>query len=87
MWCALCARVYIAIYAYMQGIHAYIEPCKCIYRPYIYIYIYIFHVYLFVFMLFVCCICANGYKLVQMHALLHINYTVFLGFDVLPIGM
>ena len=40
---------------------------------YIYIYIYVFYVYLFVFVHYVCCICANECKLVQMHALLHIN--------------
>ena len=34
----LCARVYFAIYAYMQGIHAYIEPGKHIYRSYIYMF-------------------------------------------------
>ena len=61
-----------AIYAYMQSIYAYIKPFKNIYIGYMYIYMY-FHVYLFVFMHFVCCICANGCKLVQMHALLHIN--------------
>ena len=44
----LCARVYIAIYAYMQGIYAYIEPGKYIYRSYIYV----FYVYLFIFMHF-----------------------------------
>ena len=37
------------------------------------IYIYIFHVYMFLFVNFVCCICANGCKLVQMHASLHIT--------------
>ena len=33
----LCTRVYIAIYAYIQGIYAYIEPEKYIFRSYIYI--------------------------------------------------
>ena len=39
MLCRLCTRVYIAIYVYMQGIYAYMEPGKHIYRSYIYIYI------------------------------------------------
>ena len=65
----LCARVYITIYAYMQGIYAYIEHCKHIYRSYIYI----LHVFLFVFIHYICCICANGCNFVQMHASLHIN--------------
>ena len=71
--CGLCARVYIAIYAYIQGIYAYIEPWKYIYRSYIYV----CHVCLFPFMYYVCCIYANGYKLVQMHAPLHINAPLY----------
>ena len=59
---------FITIYAYMQGIYAYMERCKHIYRPYIYVF-YVF----FVFVYYACCIRANGCKLVQMHALLHIN--------------
>ena len=70
----LCTRVYFAIYAYMLGTYAYIKPCKYIYR--LYIYIYIFYVYLFVFVHYICCIYANGCKLLQMHAPLHINYWV-----------
>ena len=65
----LCARVYIAIYAYMQSIYAYMEPLKRIYR----LYIYVFHVFLFVFVRYICYICENKCKLMQMHALLHIN--------------
>ena len=61
--------VYIAIYAYMQGIYAYIELGKYIYRAYIYV----FHVYLCVYVLFSCRIYANVCKLVQMYAPLHIN--------------
>ena len=64
----LIERVYIAIYAYMQGIYAYIEPVKYIYRPYIYV----CHVYLCVYVLFACCIYANECKLVQMYTPLHI---------------
>ena len=33
----LSARAYMAIYAYMQGIYAYMEPGKHIYKPYIYV--------------------------------------------------
>ena len=75
MLCRLCARVYIAIYAYMQGIYAYMEREKHIYRSYIYIYV--FYVYLFVFVYFACYICANGSKLVPMHASLHINLLIY----------
>ena len=53
----------------MQGIYAYMEPGKHIYRPYIYV----CHVYLCVYVLFACCMYANECKLVQMYALLHIN--------------
>ena len=53
----------------MQGIYAYIEPVKHIYRPYIYV----FHVYSFVYVLFACYIYANECNLVQMYAPLHIN--------------
>ena len=63
----------MAIYAYMQGIYAYIELGKHIYRPYIYV----CHVFLCVFMLFSCCIYANECKLVQIYAPLHIaRFTV-----------
>ena len=68
----LCTRVYIAIYVYMQVIHAYMEPSKHIYGSYIYD-PYICFPCLFVFMNFVCCIYENGCKWVQIHALLHIN--------------
>ena len=61
--------VYIAIYAYMQGIYAYMEPGKHIYRPYIYV----FHVYLYVYVQFACCIYANECKIMQMYDMLHIN--------------
>ena len=76
MLSGLCTRVYIAIYAYIQVIYAYMELGKHIYG----LYIYVFHVFLFFFMHYMCCICANGCKLLQMHALLHIicflhNYT------------
>ena len=59
----------MVIYAYMQGIYAYIEPGKHIYRPYIYV----FHVYMCVYMQVACCIYANECNLMQMYALLHIN--------------
>ena len=65
----LSTRAYIAIYAYMQGIYAYMEPGKHIYRPYIYV----CHVYLCVFVQVACCIYANECNLMQMYALLHIN--------------
>ena len=45
---SLCKRVYIAIYAYLQVIYAYMEPRKHIFRSYIYIYIYIYIPCLFV---------------------------------------
>ena len=67
----LCARVYFVIYAHIQGLYAYMEPGKYIYRSCIYV----FYVYLFVFVYFSCYICANGCKLVQMHASLHINWS------------
>ena len=62
------ARAYMAIYAYMQGIYAYMEPGKHIYRPYIYV----CHVYMCVFMQVACCIYANECNLMQMYAPLHI---------------
>ena len=68
----LYARVYIAMYTYMQGIYAYTEPRKHMYRSYIYV----FYVYLFVFVHYVCCIFANECKLVQTHASLHITIAV-----------
>ena len=46
----LCARVYIAIYAYIQGIYAYIEPLKHMYN----IYIWVIYIYIYFPCLFVC---------------------------------
>ena len=69
MQCGLSTRAYMVIYAYMQGIYAYIEPGKHIYRPYIYI----FHVYMCVYMQVACCIYANECNLMQMYAPLHIT--------------
>ena len=60
----------MAIYACLWSIYAYCKPCKHIYMTYIYV----CHVCLYVFMPFACYMCANGCKLVQMYAPLHINY-------------
>ena len=59
----------MAIYACLWGIYAYCKPCKHIYMAYIYV----CHVCLYAFMPFACYMCANGCKLVQMYAPLHIN--------------
>ena len=59
----------MAIYACLWSIYAYCKPCKHIYMTYIYV----CHVCLYVFMPFACYMCANGCKLVQMYAPLHIN--------------
>ena len=75
-----CVQGYIsAIYAYMQVIYAYIEPLKYIYG--------LCHIHIFtmlvclILMHFICFICANGCKWVQIHSLSHITC-----FFVLDIG-
>ena len=60
----------MAIYAYMQGIYAYMEPGKHIYRPYIYVCPCLYVCF--------CASCmlhmhANECNLMQMYTPLHIN--------------
>ena len=53
----LCSRVYIAIYEYIQGIYAYIEPCKHIYRSYIYV----FAMFICLLLCILCAVCVQMY--------------------------
>ena len=69
----LCSKVFVAIYIYIQAIHAYIRPCKRIYRPYIYV----LYAHLLVFIFILCCVYANMLQIyANIGSIAHQNNTI-----------